>query len=67
VGDIEVKEKLFVALNSFLAPIREKRGEFEGKDEILDQILKDGTAKAGEVAKETMKKVKRAMKINYFG
>ncbi len=66
VGDIEVKEKLFVALNIFLAPIREKRKEFEGKDEILDQILLEGTAKAREVAKETMKKVRQAMKIDYF-
>ena len=63
---VEVKEKLFTALNNFLAPIREKRKEFEGKDEVLDQILKDGTAKAREVAKETMKKVKKAMKIDYF-
>ncbi len=67
VGDVEVKEKLFIALNMFLTPIREKRREFEGKDEILDQILKDGTARAREVAKETMKKVRKAMKIDYFG
>ena len=66
VGDVEVKEKLFVALNAFLAPIREKRKEFEGKDELLDQILIDGTAKAREVAKETMKQVRKAMKIDYF-
>ena len=66
VGDVEVKEKLFTALNNFLTPIREKRKEFEGKDEVLDQILKDGTAKAREVAKETMKKVRGAMKIDYF-
>ena len=67
VGDIEVKEKLFVALNTFLTPIREKRKEFEGKDEVLDDILKEGTAKAREVAKETMQKVRKAMKIDYFG
>jgi len=67
VGDIEVKEKLFVALNNFLTPIREKRKEFEGKDKILDQILKDGTEKARGVAGETMKKVRKAMKIDYFG
>jgi len=66
VGDIEVKEKLFIALNDFLTPIREKRKEFEGKDEVLDQILKDGTARAREVAKETMQKVRKAMKIDYF-
>ena len=52
--------------NAFLTPIREKRHEFEGKDELLNQILTEGTAKAREVAGETMKKVKRAMKIDYI-
>jgi tryptophanyl-tRNA synthetase len=66
VGDIEVKEKLFVALNNLLKPIRERRAEFEKNPEELDKILKEGTAKAREVAKETMAKVRRAMKIDYF-
>ncbi len=66
VGDVEVKQKLFVALNEFLKPIREKRSEFEGDDKLLDQILIDGTARAREVAKETMSKVRHAMKIDYF-
>jgi tryptophanyl-tRNA synthetase len=66
VGDVEVKEKLFMALNIFLAPIRERRKEFEGKNELLDKILQEGTAKAREVAKETMGKVRKAMKIDYF-
>jgi tryptophanyl-tRNA synthetase len=66
VGDIEVKEKLFAALNKFLKPIRGRRAGFEGKDAELDMILKEGTAKAREVAKETMRKVKKAMKIDYF-
>lgn len=66
VGDVEVKEKLLKALNEFLTPIRNKRHEFEGKNELLDQILIEGTAKAREVARETMKKVKHAMKIDYI-
>lgn len=66
VGDVEVKDKLFIALNEFLKPIREKRSEFEGKDDLLDQILIDGTARAREVAKETMSRVRSAMKIDYF-
>ncbi len=67
VGDVEVKEKLFIAINEFLKPIRKKRSEFESKDSLLDQILIDGNARAREVAKETMKKVKKVMKIDYFG
>jgi tryptophanyl-tRNA synthetase len=66
VGDIEVKEKLFAALNTFLKPIREKRAEFEGRDAELEEILKDGTKRAREVAQETMKQVRKAMKIDYF-
>jgi tryptophanyl-tRNA synthetase len=66
VGDIEVKEKLFKALNEFLTPIREKRHEFEGKDEVLNQILVEGTARAKKVAEETMLKVRESMKIDYF-
>lgn len=66
VGDVEVKQKLFIVLNEFLKPIREKRSEFEGKDDLLDQVLIDGTARAREVAKDTMSKVRHAMKIDYF-
>jgi tryptophanyl-tRNA synthetase len=66
VGDIEVKEKLFTALNNFLKPIRERRVEFEKNLEELDKILREGTSKAREVARETMQKVRKAMKIDYF-
>ncbi len=66
VGDVEVKEKLFVALNGFLKPIRERRAEFAKNPQDLDRILKEGTAKTKKVAEETMKKVRRAMKIDYF-
>ena len=66
VGDIEVKEKLFAALNEFLEPIRERRAEFEKDPDNLDRILKEGTAKTRETAKETMQKVRKAMKIDYF-
>ena len=66
VGDIEVKEKLFVALNTFLKPIRERRAEFAKNPEELDKILKEGTAKTKKVAEETMGQVRKAMKIDYF-
>ena len=33
--------------------------------EIVDKILMEGTAKAQKTAKETMKKVKKAMKLDY--
>lgn len=66
IGDVEIKERLFEVLNEFLKPIREKRREYEGKDEELEKILKEGTQKTIEEAKLTMKKVRKAMKIDYF-
>ncbi len=65
VGDIEVKQKLAHAINLFLDPIRTKRAEFEKDPEKVWHILRDGTARAREVAGETLSKVKSAMKINY--
>ncbi len=66
VGDVEVKEKLIVALNNFLDPIRERRKYYEEhKDEVID-FLKRGVDRANQEWEETMKLVKDAMRINYF-
>ena len=46
--------------------MREKRKYYEQHPEIVDEILINGTEKARETAKETMKKVKKAMKLDYF-
>ena len=63
VGDVEVKEKLFHALNSFLTPIREKRFYYEKhQDEVLD-ILKTGSTKVKKEASNTLSEVKEKMKL----
>ena len=49
-----------------LRPIREKRAYYEAHPEEVDKILIEGTEKARKVAKETMKKVKKAMMLDYF-
>ena len=36
------------------------------RSELVDKILIEGTEKARKIAKETMKKVKKAMKLDYF-
>ncbi|HET7713645.1 MAG TPA: tryptophan--tRNA ligase [Patescibacteria group bacterium] len=61
VGDVEVKEKLFVAVESFLDPIRERRAKITDK-EIAD-ILRSGSERAQAVAKETLAEVRAALKI----
>jgi tryptophanyl-tRNA synthetase len=61
VGDVEVKQKLAVALNTMLDPIRERRARYEThQDEVRDVIL-DGSARARETAQATMAEVHEAM------
>ena len=46
--------------------MREKREYLEKHPEIIDKVLEDGTKKARIEAAKTMKKVKEAMKLDYF-
>ena len=46
--------------------MREKRKYYEERPELVDKLLMEGTEKARKVAQETMRKVKKAMKLDYF-
>jgi len=63
VGDVEVKTKLALALNRFLAPIREKRAQFEGKNDLINQIIEDGSVKGRLEAQKTLDEVLTVMGI----
>jgi len=65
VGDVEVKQKLAVAINKVLAPMRERRALLEKDPARVDQILRNGVDRGNKVANETLLIVKRAMKIDY--
>ena len=65
-GCVACKRELAKNINKELEPIREKRKYYEEHPEIVDKILKEGTEKAREEAKKTMKRVKKAMKLDYF-
>lgn len=66
LGDVVIKKRLAEILNDIIAPIRERR-EYLAKDpKKIMEILEEGTKNARKVAKETMKEVRRAMKIDYF-
>ncbi|MHB8362703.1 MAG: tryptophan--tRNA ligase [Patescibacteria group bacterium] len=66
VGDIEVKEKLFNAIEAFISPIRDKRLEFNNKDDYLYDVLKEGTLRASDEAQKTILKVRESMKLLNF-
>ena len=61
VGDVEVKEKLLVALENFLDPIRERRAHFEAQTGLVDELLYEGTLRARKEAEATLIEVKKAM------
>ena len=63
VGDVEVKQKLTIAINQFLDPIREKRAYFEGEKGLVESIIYQGTEKMLEESEQTLKEVRSAMGI----
>jgi len=66
LGDRVVKEYLFEVIEDTLNPIREKRAYYDAHPEIVENIIKEGTKKAREKASETLKRVRKAIGVEYF-
>jgi tryptophanyl-tRNA synthetase len=66
VGDVEVKKKLIVALETLLAPMRERRAELERQPDLVDDILHTGNDAMRKVARDTMERVRDAMGLTYY-
>lgn len=66
-GCVACKKELAQVITDYLAPMRKIRAYYEERPEEVDKILIEGTKKAQETAKEVMKQVKKAMKLDYFG
>ena len=64
-GCVACKKQLAQNIINTLEPIREKRKYYEERPDELKKILMEGTEKARQEAKITMKKVKEAMKLDY--
>ncbi len=65
VGDVEVKNKLAVALNTHLDPMRARRAAILEKPAALREILHEGSRKARVTAQETMARVRGAARLDY--
>ena len=63
VGDVEVKQKLAVAINNMLDPMRERRAEYD-QPGYVEHILVEGTALAREETKQTLYAMKKAMGLS---
>ena len=66
LGDVKVKKFLNAVMQEELAPIRERRKQFEKEIPEVYRMLKKGSDEAREVAAQTLSEVRASMKINYF-
>ena len=64
-GCVACKKQLIQNIIKELEPLRERRKYYEERPEELKKILMEGTAKAREEARKTMKLVKKAMRLDY--
>ncbi len=63
VGDVEVKDKLAIALNRYLEPMRDRRATYEKQAGLVDEIIVDGTERTRQEVREVLAEVKKAMGI----
>ena len=64
IGCVECKKIMAQNLIKALEPIRDKRKYYEARPELVDAIIADGCNKARNIAQQTMKEVRSAMKIS---
>lgn len=67
IGDGDVKKEVAGVIDAFLAPVRARRAEYEGKagDDRVQELLRAHAAKANAVAEETLLAAKQAMNLGY--
>jgi len=65
IGCVECKELKAGKLSTYLFPYRGKRSYYLSHSEKVAEILSKGTAKAKDIACQTMEEVREAVKINY--
>jgi tryptophanyl-tRNA synthetase len=63
IGCVECKRLAAQHLNTFLAPIQERRKPYEQNPQKVWDVLEEGTAKARAVAQATMAEVRAAVKL----
>lgn len=67
VGDVEVKQRLYAAIEAFLTPVRERRARYAADPKLVEEIIRNGSERARREAARTLHDVRRAMQLDYFG
>ncbi len=63
VGDVEVKEKLTIAINNFLDPMRERRARYD-EPGLIEEIIVNGTEEVRQITQATLQEMRKAMGLS---
>lgn len=66
LGDVKIKRYLNEVLEAEFGPIRQRREEYAQDIPAVYEMLRKGSAKANEVAEQTLQEVRDAIGLNYF-
>ena len=66
VGDVEVKDRLFQAMNAFLAPIRDRRADWAARPDDVRDVLAAGTAVTKRRGEVLLEQVRTALSLDYL-
>ena len=66
IGDGHIKAELAEAISTLLEPMQERRVQFEGDDDAIIDIIRDGTAQANLKTEETLAMAKEACGLGFF-
>lgn len=66
IGDGHVKVEVAEAIAELLEPMKERRAKYEGNDDAILEILRDGCIRANRLAEETLALAKDAARLKYF-
>ena len=67
IGDGHIKVEVAERIDELLEPMRERRAKYEGDDDVVIDILRDGCRRANARAEETLAMAKDATKLGFFG
>jgi tryptophanyl-tRNA synthetase len=67
IGDGHIKVEVAEAISELLAPMQERRAQYDGDEATIIDIIQDGTARANAKTEETLSMAKEVCGLGYFG
>jgi len=66
IGDGHIKVELAEAISALLEPMQDRRSQYEGDNDAIIDIIRDGTTRANAKTEETLAMAKEACGLGFF-